>query len=120
MLIEILLFLYHDILRLPSFPLGDLETIRLGIQERNIDKQINPNDVQSQKWFCEKVSITDPVSKRTYIFTIHQWLSVTPTSNLKKDVLVNYSKIIEDPYKKAFNELKSKYQCYLYIKFLIF
>ncbi|CAH8570297.1 unnamed protein product [Schistosoma margrebowiei] len=94
--------------QLPSFPLGDLETIRLGIQERNIDKQINPNDVQLQKWFCEKVSITDPVSKRTYIFTIHQWLSVTPTSNLKKDVLVNYSKIIEDPYKKAFNELKNK------------
>ncbi|RTG90643.1 uncharacterized protein DC041_0002340 [Schistosoma bovis] len=94
--------------QLPSFPLGDLETIRLGIQERNIDKQINPNDVQSQKWFCEKVNITDPVSKRTYIFTIHQWLSVTPTSNLKKDVLVNYSKIIEDPYRKAFNELKNK------------
>ncbi|XP_018651766.1 putative loxhd1 [Schistosoma mansoni] len=94
--------------QLPSFPLGDLETIRLGIQERNINKQTNPNDIQSQKWFCEKVSIKDPVSKRTYIFTIHQWLSVTPTSNLKKDVLVNYSKIIEDPYKKAFNELKNK------------
>ncbi|CAH8516071.1 unnamed protein product [Schistosoma turkestanicum] len=94
--------------QLPSFPLGDLETIRLGIQQQNVISQANQNDIQSQKWFCEKVSIIDPVSKRTYIFAINQWLSVMPTPNSKKDVLVNYSQIIEDPYKKSFNELKHR------------
>ncbi|KAK4470569.1 hypothetical protein MN116_006111 [Schistosoma mekongi] len=94
--------------QLSSFPLGDIETIRLGIQERNDNKQVNQPENQLQKWFCEKISVRDPASKRTYIFTINQWLSIIPNSSMKKDILVSYGKIIEDPYKQAFNELKNK------------
>ncbi|KAH8871549.1 Lipoxygenase homology domain-containing protein 1 [Schistosoma japonicum] len=94
--------------QLSSFPLGDIETIRLGIQERNDNRQANQPENQSQKWFCEKISIRDPASKRTYIFLINQWLSVIPNSSMKKDILVSCSKMIEDPCKQAFNELKNK------------
>nr|CAH8854289.1 unnamed protein product [Trichobilharzia regenti] len=94
--------------QLSSFPLGEIESIRLGIHGIPDNRQTNLKEMQSLKWYCERISIKDPMSKRMYIFIINQWLSLIQTSDFKKDILVNYSKIIEEPRKQAFNEFKNK------------